>query len=499
MKILTAEQIRECDQYTIKNDAVSSISLMERAAEACTEWISKNVYHIKRFNVFCGNGNNGGDGFAIARMLKRKGFYVKVFTHMNGNFSPEAAKNVKRIRENGDIEILDFDKAADTKYDENTCVIDALFGTGLNRKVSGVYGKVIKFLNTLSVHKISIDIPSGLFTNKIVPEGAVVFKADDTLSFQFWKRSFLHPETGKYAGNIHILDIKLNQEYIDQVETEFFVNEFDIVSDFFKKREDFTHKGRFGKSVLVAGSYGKMGAAVMAVSAALKSGSGLVYSISSDSGYHIMQSRNPEAMFIRGGEDYITDIEVEEDFTAGIGPGLGQAEGTQKALIDFLQSYTKPVVLDADALNILSNDQKLLKLIPKDSVITPHPVEFERLFGEYDNSYDRLEAARRAAEKYQIYIVLKDHRTQIVTPDKKVYYNITGNSGMSKGGSGDVLTGIVTSLMAQKYTSLQAALFGVWMHGKAGDYAAEKYSKEAMLPTNLINELSNVFKLMNAE
>ena len=499
MKILSAQQIRECDQYTIKNDAISSINLMERAADACTEWISKNVYQVKKFSVFCGNGNNGGDGFAIARLLKRKGFYVKIFTHLEGNFSPDAAKNIKRIRENGDIEILDFEKAFEGSYEENSCIIDALFGTGLNRKVEGIFAKVITFLNGLPVRKISIDIPSGLFANEITQEDSVVFKADDTLSFQFWKRTFLHPETGVFAGKIHILDIKLNKTYIKNAETDFFLSDYEMIKSVFRKREDFTHKGRFGKSVLIAGSYGKMGAAVLAVSSALRTGSGLVYAISSDSGYHIMQTLNPEAMFIKGGEHFITDIEVKDDFTAGIGPGLGTEEATKKALVHFLKSYKKPLVLDADALNILSTDQKLIQLIPEHSIITPHPKEFERLFGAYKNSFDRLEAARVAAEKYKIYIVLKDHRTQIVTPEKKVYYNITGNSGMAKGGSGDVLTGIITSLLAQKYESLHAAMLGVWMHGKAGDYAAEKFSKEAMSPKDLINELSLVFKQLNEE
>lgn len=498
MKILTAQQIRECDQYTIKNSSVSSISLMERAAEACTEWIIKNIYHINKINIFCGNGNNAGDGFAIARMLKSKGFYVKVFTNMSANFSTEAAKNLKRLREKGDIEILDYEKAFDAKFEENTCIIDALFGTGLNRKVDGVHARIINFLNTLTeVHKIAIDIPSGLFANEIQPEDAPVFKADNTLSFQFWKRAFLHPETGMYAGKVHILDIKLNQEYIQKAETDFYVNDFDLVVDLFKKREDFTHKGRFGKSAIVAGSYGKMGAAVLSVSAALRTGSGLVYSISSDSGYHIMQSVNPEAMFIKAGADYITDIEVSDDFTTGIGPGLGTEKETQEAFSKFLKLIDKPIVLDADALNIISLNKDLLSEIPENSVLTPHPKEFERLFGEFGDSFQRLEAARNAAEQYKIYIVLKDHRTQIITPERKVYYNITGNSGMAKGGSGDVLTGIITSLKAQKYGSEQAALLGVWMHGKAGDFATEKHSKESVLPSDLINELGNVFKLLN--
>lgn len=498
MKILSAKQIKDCDHFTIKNTSVSSISLMERAAEACVDWISKNLYQIKQFTILSGVGNNGGDGFAIARLLKKKAFYVKVVTVIGQDFTSEATKNLKRIRENGDIEIIDYEKALDLKYEENSCVIDALFGTGLNRRIDGVLAKLIKKVNQLEkVRRIAIDISSGLFANDLHPKDSVIFRADDTLTFQTWKRTFLHPETGMFAGKVHILDIKLSQDFIDKVDTDFYVNDQEIIQDFFKKREDFSHKGRFGKSAIVAGSYGKMGAAVLSVSAALRTGSGLVYSISADSGYHIMQTSNPEAMFIKAGEDFIDKIEVDSDFTTAIGPGLGTEDTTRKAFAKFLKKCTKALVLDADALNIISLDLDLLESLPKDSVLMPHPKEFERIFGTFENSYERLEAARNAAEKYQIYIVLKDHRTQIITPDRKVYYNVTGNSGMAKGGSGDVLTGIVTSLIAQNYTSLQAALLGVWLHGKAGDFATEKYSKESVLPSDLVKELGEVFKILN--
>lgn len=499
--MLTPAQIKECEQQTIKNESIPSINLMERAAEACTEWLAKNLYQVKKFNIFCGNGNNGGDGFAIARILKAKGFYVKVFSYNTKELPPEAAKNYKRLRELGDIELLSFDKAYDAQYEENSCVIDALFGLGLNKKIDKSMAKLVNFLNGLeNVHKVSIDIPSGLYPNDMYAEDTAIFKADHTLTFQFWKRAFLHPETGVYAGKVHLMDINLDKKYIDDAKVNFFVNDLEIVSDFFKKREDFTHKGRFGKSAIIAGSYGKMGAAVLSVSAALRTGSGLVYSVSADSGYHIMQNSNPEAMFIKGGQDFITEIKpLSEEFTIGIGPGLGTEEETKKAFIDFLKNYSKPLVLDADALNIIAENKELLNDIPKNSIITPHLGEFQRLFGASENSFDRMELARDIAERHRIYIVLKDHRTQIITPERKVYYNITGNSGMAKGGSGDVLTGIITSLLAQGYTSIQACLLGVWLHGKAGDFATEKHSKEAVLPSDLVAEMGEVFKILNNE
>lgn len=498
--MLTPAQIKECEIQTIKNESIPSINLMERAAEACTEWIEKNLYQVKKFNIFCGKGNNGGDGFAIARLLKAKGFYVKVFSYNTKDLPPEAAKNYKRLRELGDIELLPFDKAYDALFEENSCVIDALFGVGLNKKLDKTMEKVVNFLNSLSnVHKVSIDIPSGLLANEMFPTDTAIFKADHTLTFQIWKRAFLHPETGIYAGKVHVLDINLDKQCIENAKVNFYVNDSEIISSFFRKREDFTHKGRFGKSAIIAGSYGKMGAAVLSVSAALRTGSGLVYSMSVDSGYHIMQTSNPEAMFIKAGENFITEFKpLDDDFTIGIGPGLDKNEETIKVFSTFLKKYDKPLVLDADALNIIAEDKKLLNHIPKDSIITPHLGEFERLFGSYENSYERLEIARDMAEKYQIYIVLKDHRTQIITPKRKVYYNITGNSGMAKGGSGDVLTGIITSLLAQGYDSKEAALFGVWLHGKAGDIATEKHSKESVLPSNLIEEIGEVFKMLNS-
>ena len=500
MKILALEQIRKCEELTIKEEDMPSVNLMERAANACAEWITKNLYQVKRFNIFCGKGNNAGDGYAIARILKAKGFYVKVFSFNPKELPPEAAKNHKRLRELGDIELLSFEKAYELKFEENSCVIDALFGMGLKGKIDHPdFIKIIDFLNGLeNVHKVSLDIPSGLYINDMYPEGTAIFKADYTLSYQFWKKAFLHPESGMYCGQVHILDIGLNKNYIDEVEVEHFISDDAKINSFFRRREAFTHKGRFGKSALIAGSYGKMGAAVLSVAAALRTGSGLVYSVSVDSGYHIMQTNNPEAMFRKGGNDFIDTITITDDeYTIGIGPGLGTEPQTQEAFANFLKSYNKPLVMDADALNIIAQNHQLLKHIPEGSIITPHIGEFERLFGQFKNSFERLDEAKKLAEELKVYIVLKDHRTQIITLEGKVYYNITGNSGMAKGGSGDVLTGIITSLLAQGYTSLQAALLGVWMHGKAGDFAAEAHSKESFLPSDLIHQLGEVFKLLN--
>ncbi|WP_297985463.1 NAD(P)H-hydrate dehydratase [uncultured Chryseobacterium sp.] len=500
MKIFSASQIRSCDAYTIKHKPVESIQLMERAAKVCVDWMVAHLKNHSEIAVFCGSGNNGGDGFAIARILYQKGFDVNVFIESeNQKFSDDALHNFERVKEISGIDVLSLEDAFNYSFKENTVIVDALLGSGLNRKIEGKIRDVILFLNDLPFQKIAIDIPSGLYSDDIFEKDSVVFQAEDTLSFQFWKKAFLHPETGKFCGEVHILDIGLNKEYIEETSTNDFVIDEEMIHQIFQPRQNFSHKGTYGKCVIIGGSFGKMGASVLATKSALKTGSGLTFSLAPKCGYEILQTTCPEAMYLYGGEDYISSFEVPNDAVCGIGPGLGTDPETEEYFIDFLNNYKKPLVLDADTLNIISKDSEYLKLIPQNSIITPHPKEFERLFSTSENSFERLELAKQKASELKIFIVLKDHHTQIITPEKEVFYNITGNSGMAKGGSGDVLTGMITSLLAQKYSSKNAAIFGVWLHGKAGDFAAEKHSKEAMLPSDLIDEIGNVFKILNKQ
>ncbi|MCU7616058.1 NAD(P)H-hydrate dehydratase [Chryseobacterium sp. PBS4-4] len=498
MKIFTAEEIKAADEFTIANVPITSISLMERAASKCAEWIFQHCKNYSKFAVFCGKGNNGGDGFAIARMLYLKGFDVDVLIDLsNDKFSDDAQINYQRLKEISGILVHDFKDIDSFQFDQDTIIIDALFGTGLSRKLDGVYAELIEKLNKLNQVKISVDVPSGLFSDKIIEENQTIFQADYTLSFQFWKRSFLHPETGKFAGKVVILDIDLNKEYINKTPTDYFVIDDEMIKEIFKPKNDFAHKGTYGKAIIVAGSCGKIGAAVLATKSALKTGTGLTFTIAPNCGYEILQTSCPEAMFISGGKKYIEEIEIQKDSVYGIGPGLGTESQTEKSLLKFLKQSENPLLLDADALNIISKNQDHINLIPKNSVITPHPKEFERLFGTTEDSFERLELARIKAKELQIFIVLKDHHTQIIDPKGKVFYNITGNSGLAKGGSGDLLTGIITSLLAQKYSPENASILGVWLHGKAADFAAKKFSKESMLPTDVIGELGNVFLYLN--
>lgn len=497
MKIFSAQQIKNWDAFTIKNEPVSSIELMERAANSCADWILKSFQNKQSFAIFCGNGNNGGDGFAIARLLYQKGLDVTIFADQSQDFSKDAAVNLQQCKEISGIDIFTFDQTIDFVFKENIIIIDALFGTGLNRNVEGKVKDLIQLLNQLSFPKISIDIPSGLIADEEMDDNSVVFKADHTLTFQSWKKTFLHSETGVFCGEIKVLTIGLSHEFCDQEISNDFVIDKQLIQTIFKKRKEFSHKGTYGKTNIAAGSFGKIGAAVLATKAALKSGAGLTFILAPKCGYDILQSSCPEAMFIDGGKNEIVNFDFEENAALGIGPGLGTDEETGSSFLNFLKQYEKPLVIDADALNVLSKTPDYLKFIPKNSIITPHPKEFERLFGKTENSFEQLILARNKSAELQIYIVLKGHHTQIITPENKVYYNITGNSGMAKGGSGDVLLGIITSLLAQNYSSKHAAILGVWLHGKAGDLAAEKFSKEAMLPSDLIEELGNVFKSLN--
>lgn len=497
MKIFSSSQIRACDEFMINNESVSILHLMERVAQGCLDYIVHTFQKSETIYVFCGNGNNGGDGFALARLLYLKGFDVEVYIDKSQKkFSKDAQINFNSLKETLGISVFDFTELDPAAISVSSVIVDALFGSGLNRKIEGKYADVISKLNAIDAHKIALDIPSGIYADENLPIDSVIFKADVTLSFQFYKKSFLHQETGRFCGKIVVLNIGLSKDCILETETQNYVVYDEDALKMYQPRENFSHKGHYGKTGIIAGSYGKIGAAVLATKAASRAGSGLTFSIAPKCGYEVLQTTCPEAMFISGGQDFIHDFNVEEDIIYGIGPGLGTNPETEKSFLKFLKNYKKPLVLDADALNILSGDLKNLKLVPEKSIITPHPKEFARLFGESEDSFKRLELARLKAKEFNIYIVLKDHHTQTITPEGDVFYNITGNSGLAKGGSGDVLLGIVTSLLSQGYSSKEAAIFGVWLHGKAADVAAGIYSKEAMLASDVIKCLSEVFNFL---
>jgi NAD(P)H-hydrate epimerase len=497
MKILSAEEIRLWDQYTFKHEPIASIDLMERAAGKCVEWLEKNTPYDSRFSIFCGKGNNGGDGLAIARLLAGKNYPVSVYVLEFGHKGTEDFQaNLGKLHQHPEVEVhyLQTEKNFHSIIPDET-IIDALFGSGLNRRLEGVTARLVEHINASHCKIISIDIPSGMFVDRS-SKGNLIVKADHTLSFQCLKPAFLLAENAEYTGEVHILDIGLHEEFLRSTTGIYeWINEV-TVSTIHKPRERFAHKGNFGHGLLVAGSYGKIGAAVLSVKACLRSGIGLLSCHIPKCGYDILQTAVPEAMVMTDFNSSF-NTKIEDDLTKyeaiGIGPGIGIASETKMLLREVFDTYRHPIVLDADALNMLGSQKDLLKLIPAGSILTPHPKEFERLFGESANDFDRIQLALQKAKELNVIIILKGHHTFIGTPDKKGFFNSTGNPGMATGGSGDVLTGILTGLLAQGYSAVETAILGVYLHGLAGDIAAEKLSMEAMVAGDIIENLGEAF------
>jgi NAD(P)H-hydrate epimerase len=375
-------------------------------------------------------------------------------------------------------------------------VIDALFGSGLNRALEDVTGKLVEHINHSGADIVSIDIPSGLFTDRS-SKGNMIVRANHTLSFQCYKPAFLVPENAAYTGDINILDISLHPDFLKTLASRYELVDKSIIQSIYRPRNRFAHKGNFGHALLAAGSYGKMGAAVLTVKSCLRSGVGLLTCHIPKCGYDIIQTAVPEAMAMTDfNSSFLTKI--EEDITKydaiGIGPGIGTASDTRMLVREIFDAYRSPMVLDADALNCISLQKDFLQLIPAGSILTPHPKEFERLFGKVANDFERMELTLQKARELNVIIILKGHHTMIATTDGRAFFNSTGNAGMATGGSGDVLTGILTGLLAQGYSSIETAIFGTYLHGLAGDIAAEKLSMEAMASGDLIECLGEAFK-----
>jgi len=506
MKILNSEQVQKLDAYTIINEPILSINLMERAAKVCTNWIVKNIHQNTLISVFVGPGNNGGDGLAIARMLADQEYSVKVFICGN-KLSPDSLINYEKLLIQKLVYIkfiVEGDELPRIKANE--FIIDALFGSGLSRPINGFFGEIIQHINRGIAKVVSIDIPSGFFSeentllSKSLDGGYInAVRADETLSLELPFLSFMLPDAQNHVGNLNILPIGLSQTYLNEIETDYFYIDRDMACSILKKRAKFDHKGTFGHALIIAGSYGKMGAAVLSCKACIRSGVGLLTVHVPVSGYEIMQISVPEAMVcIDESETRFCKTEEQGHYTAiGLGPGLGMLKATVDLLGKLLKNSSKPVVLDADALNIISENKEMMKDLPLNSILTPHPGEFRRLVGDWDNYFHRLQMQVEFSKKHKVFIVLKGAHTSISTPAGECYFNSTGNPGMATAGSGDVLTGIITSLLAQGYTSKNASLLGVYLHGLAGDIAASKNGQQALIAGDIIENLGEAFKAMS--
>lgn len=491
MKILSASQIRSLDAYTIQNEPITSLDLMERASRAFVTWWCASFDNQRKIVLFCGKGNNGGDGLAIGRLLSNKGYDVAVYVvEYTDSASSDFQANLTRLQDC--ITPKTIQSAGDLPSLPATClIIDALLGSGLSRPVTGLLKDTVSAINQSPAMVVSVDIASGLYADHPNDPRDSIVKPDHTVSFQVPKLAFMMPHNGPFVGDWQVVDIGLSASYIESLPTPYYFTDASEAKQLIRNREKFSHKGTFGHALLIAGSFGKMGAAALAGKACLRSGVGLLTMHIPRCGYTIIQLALPEAMTsVDIHEQLFTTVPEVGTYSAiGIGPGLGKDPQTLRAIENLLQMAKVPMVWDADALNLLSENQELIKHLPQDTILTPHPKEFERLAGKSENEYDRLELARTFAAENKIILCLKGAHTAVIFPDGTVHFNGTGNSGMATGGSGDVLTGILTSLIAQKYPPREAALLGVYQHGAAGDRAAALRSKVALIASDIVENL----------
>jgi len=488
MKLLSAQQIHEWDAYTIEHEPIASIDLMERAARTCTDFIIDNNLLNRNIKIFCGKGNNGGDGLAIARQLLEAGISPAVYILEFGakgtdDFQINLHKLHQLTAEIYFIQSADFFPEIDKN---NDLVIDALFGSGLNRPLQDLSAALVTHINNTQAYIIAIDTPSGMFIDKSSKDNPVI-KATCTLTFQALKLCFMVAENAALSGEVHVLDIGLHTDFLNTLNAYSLVTKRSIQRHY-KKRNSFAHKGNFGHALLIAGNKGKMGAAILASHACLRTGAGLVTINTPEKYLNTVHTALPEVMCITRDEH----IDYSKYNVLGIGPGLGTQEDSAALILQSIQNFSRPMVIDADALNILAQHPAWLHNICSGSVLTPHPKEFERLFGKTENDFEKIEKAVSLSEQYKLIIILKGHYT-LIAANGTAWFNTTGNAGMAKGGSGDVLTGIITSLLAQQYESDTAAIMGVYLHGLAADIAAQNIAMESIIATDIIDHISDAF------
>lgn len=499
IKIFATEKVKELDQYTIEQEPISSIDLVERAATMFVHEFCRRYSKQTRIMIFAGQGNNGADALAIARLLHGESYRVETYLlNPTEHLSPDCEENKRRLLEMDRIEfteiVREFNPPTLTRRD---VVIDGLFGSGLNRPLTGGFAAVVNYINQSEAEVVSIDIPSGLFgEDNHKNDKEAIIQADLTLSMGFPKLAFLFPENAPYVGEWKVLDIGIHPDAIERTSTSYFLTTEEDISTLVKPRERFAHKGNFGHALLVAGSKGKMGAALLAAKACLRSGVGLLTVHIPTRGETIFQTALPEAMLsFDTHTDYLSTVPDLSPYAAiGMGPGLGQHMESALAIERILQSSSKPVVIDADAINILASNKDLFNKIPQRSILTPHPKEFDRLAGESPTAYDRLMKARSFATEHKVCVVLKGAYTAVCTTNGNIYFNSRGNPGMATAGSGDVLTGVILGLLAQGYAPETAAVMGVFLHATAGDLAAAFHSEESMIASDITDMLGKAFK-----
>lgn len=498
MKLFSKEQMYEGDRLTVERQNISSVDLMERAGEQVFNWMHLRLQGAPvPIHIFCGIGNNGGDGLVLARYLILDGYNVTVYiVNCSNKRSKDFLLNYERIKGvSKKWPTLLSCKEDFPEINKNDIIVDAIFGIGLNRPVDIWIKALFVHFKKSTAFTLSIDIPSGLSTDAIPHDEEGVVLADFTLTFVTPKLVFFLPQTAKFTKQWDVLDIGFDAEYVQNTTTEAsLIGKHEILPRYLP-RNKFAHKGEFGHSLIIGGSYGKIGAVTLASKAALSVGAGLVTAYVPKCGYIPIQTAFPEAMVITDAdEEKISHISFEISPTViGFGVGMGTHLKTTTAFEAFLKHNKVPLVIDADGINMLSKNTALLKLLPKLTVLTPHPKELERLIGRWENDFDKLEKAKNFSRKHQCILVIKGANT-ITVFDGKLYINTTGNPGMATAGSGDVLTGLITGLISQGYEPFDAAVFGVYLHGKSGDMALEAYGYHSLLATHIIDYLGDAFK-----
>ena len=500
LKIFETQQVKELDQYTIQHEPITSIDLVERAATRFIHEFCRRYSKQTRVVIFAGQGNNGADALAIARLLSEEAYRVETYLfNPTDHLSPDCEANKRRLLLLDRIDFTevgrgDFDLPELTAHD---VVIDGLFGSGLNRPLTGGFAEVVDYINQSEAHVVAIDIPSGLFgeDNRGNDREAIV-KANLTLTFEFPKLAFFLPENAPYVGEWKTLDIGLHPDALEEMETPYYLVTEDDIAEEIHPRPRFGHKGTFGHALLIAGSKGKLGAAILAAKACLRGGAGMLTVHVPTRAEAIFQTSFPEAMLsFDTNTDFFSSVPELSPYAAiGIGPGLGQHMESAAAVERVLQTYGKPMVIDADAINLLASNKSLIDRVPERSILTPHPKEFDRVAGESATAYERLMKARDFAIAHRVVVVLKGAYTAICTTSGNIYFNACGNSGMATAGSGDVLTGLILSLLAQGYAPESAAVVGVFLHATAGDLAAAFTSEESLIASDLINFFGKAFK-----
>ena len=498
MKIFSRDQQAQIDRQTIIYEPIEEIDLMERASGALTGWLLNHYSPTTRIAVLAGPGNNGGDALAVARMLSSHGFPVHVFLPALGRKRSEASMiNLDRLFQYPEIVKTELSNRRDfpdlEKYD---LILDGLYGSGLSRPLEGFAAEVIEWINSSAVEVASIDIPSGLMCDENLNNGGGIIRASWTLTLESPKLSLFFRENEPYFGKWEIVKFGLSEKAIDETETNIYFLEQQYVSQIIKKRKIFSHKGSYGHGLLLAGSRGKYGAAQLAARGALRAGLGLLTVHLPESAGAVLQVGLPESMSsMDPGKDCITELPELTKYTAiAAGPGLGTQKATQEVIRQLIEKSAVPLILDADAINILALNPAWLKLLPPETILTPHPTEFDRLSGIISQTdEERFMIAGQFAFSYGVILVLKGAFTRIFLPDGRVFFNSTGNPGMATAGSGDVLTGILLGLICQGYQPAEAARLGVFLHGRSADIRVSYSSEESLIASEIADYLGDAF------